>query len=67
MVVISSDCSSVVNRFQDLVPVWDTSRNRYYPLLVYSSVPLANSYVNSWVEWENPEISEGQRSIDSVC
>ena len=64
--MILSDCSSAVNQFQDSVLAWDTSRNRCYPSLVYSSALLANSYVDSWVGWENLETSEGQRSIESV-
>jgi len=33
---------------------------------VRSSALIANSYVGSWVEWENPETSAGQRSIESA-
>ena len=62
----SSDCSSAANQSQGWVPVWDTSRNRYYPSPVHSSALLANLGVDSWVEWENPETSAGRRSIESA-
>jgi len=66
MAVISSDCSSVENQFQGWVPASGTSRNHCYPSLVRSSALLANSYVDSWLEWENLETSEGQHSIEPV-
>jgi hypothetical protein len=57
---ISSNCSSVVNQFRSQVPAENTLRNCCYPLAVHPVLP-ANSYVDSWFEWET---SDGQRLIE---
>jgi hypothetical protein len=67
MAVTSSDCSSVVNQFQNHVLAEDTSRNRHYPSAVSSSALPADLHVDSWTELENLETSGRQRLIGLVC